>query len=93
MYVVVNQQSPFKDARELVALGHEVSLVTFHDADWTRITEPPVAVVCQPASAMGEAAAELMVARLAAPGAAPRHVAIPTSFVWRDSVSRGLHRP
>lgn len=86
--------SVFRTLRERgCAIGHEVSLVTFHDADWTRITEPPVAVVCQPASAMGEAAAELMVARLAAPGAAPRHVAIPTSFVWRDSVSRGLHRP
>lgn len=72
-------------ARE-VDIGKAVSLVTFHDADWTQITEPPVSVVSQPALQMGEAAAGLLVERLAAPDLPQRHLAIPTQLIWRASV-------
>jgi LacI family transcriptional regulator len=31
----------------------DISLVTFHDADWTSVTTPPITVMDQPVYALG----------------------------------------
>lgn len=77
----------FRILRDLgLAVGRDVSLVTFYDADWAEVTDPPVTVVRQPALDMGSAAAQLLVERLVSPALPPRHVAIPTELIWRASV-------
>jgi DNA-binding LacI/PurR family transcriptional regulator len=43
----------------------------------------------QPALDMGEVAAGLLVERLAKPDLPARHVAIPTTLLWRGSVRAG----
>lgn len=79
--------SVFRTLRDLgVAIGRDVSLVTFYDADWAEVTDPPVTIVRQPALAMGLAAARLLVERLADPALPPRQIAIPTELIWRASV-------
>jgi len=82
--------SVYRTLRERgLRIGRDVSLVTFYDADWTQVTEPPVAVVSQPALDMGEVAAGLLVERLAKSDLPARHVAIPTTLLWRGSVRAG----
>ncbi len=55
----------FKVHRQLgLTIPDDVSLVSFHDADWTSVTSPPVTVVRQPVYDLGATAAELLVKRL-----------------------------
>jgi LacI family transcriptional regulator len=44
--------------------GHDVGLICFDDVPWTRVTDPPIPVVSQPAYEMGAAAADLLVKRI-----------------------------
>ena len=76
----------FKAARELgLRLPEDLSLVSFHDADWTSVTSPPVTVVRQPVYEMGEAAARLLVDRLGGGSHPVRKIVLPTTLVERQS--------
>jgi LacI family transcriptional regulator len=44
--------------------GRDIGLICFDDVPWTRVTEPPIPVVSQPAYEMGAAAADLLVKRI-----------------------------
>lgn len=44
--------------------GCDVGLICFDDVPWTRVTDPPIPVISQPAYEMGAAAAELLVKRI-----------------------------
>lgn len=44
--------------------GRDAGLICFDDVPWTRVTDPPIPVVSQPAYEMGTAAAELLVKRI-----------------------------
>jgi LacI family transcriptional regulator len=78
----------FKVVRELgLRMPEDVSLITFHDADWTSVTTPPVTVVDQPVYRLGEEVAKLLVARLKGSSGPPRHVILPTTLIQRDSVT------
>jgi LacI family transcriptional regulator len=44
--------------------GHDVGLICFDDVPWTRVAEPPIPVISQPAYDMGAAAADLLVKRI-----------------------------
>lgn len=72
-----------------VAIGRDVSLITFYNADWTEVTDPPVAVVSQQARKMGHAAANLLIERLAAPNLPTRHLKVAAELIWRASVRAG----
>jgi LacI family transcriptional regulator len=79
----------FKVARELGrAIPDDLSLITFHDADWTSVTTPPVTVIDQPVHQLGTAVAELLVSRLKGYDGPARHMVIPTRLVARASVAR-----
>ncbi|HZX07235.1 LacI family DNA-binding transcriptional regulator, partial [Kribbella sp.] len=45
--------------------GRDVGLVTFDDAPWAALVDPPLTVVAQPAYEIGTAAARLLLARIA----------------------------
>lgn len=77
----------FKASREMgLKLPDDLSLVSFHDADWTSVTSPPVTVVRQPVYQLGEAAAKLLVERLNGESGKARRVILPTSLIERASV-------
>lgn len=46
-------------------LGRDVGLITFDDAPWATLMQPPISVVAQPAYEMGAEAARILAARLA----------------------------
>ena len=48
-----------------VRAGRDVGLVTFDDAPWTALVDPPLTVVAQPAYEIGTVAARLLLARIA----------------------------
>lgn len=69
-----------------LVLPADLSFVSFHDADWTSVTSPPVTVVSQPVYQLGEAAATLLVQRLNGERGAARKLVLPTSLIERASV-------
>ncbi|RSM80809.1 LacI family transcriptional regulator [Amycolatopsis sp. WAC 01375] len=44
--------------------GQDVGIVSFDDAPWTTLIDPPLTVVAQPANEVGRVAAELLLARI-----------------------------
>ncbi len=64
----------------------DISLITFHDADWTSVTSPPITVIDQPVYALGKTVAELLIRRLKAETNLPERVVIPTRIIERGSV-------
>lgn len=78
----------FKVIRESnLSLPGDVSLITFHDADWTSVTTPPITVVDQPVYRLGEEVAKRLVARLKGGREPARHVIVPTALIERLSVA------
>ncbi|MGD9478641.1 LacI family DNA-binding transcriptional regulator [Shinella sp. G-2] len=76
----------FKVCRELgLGVPHDLSLVSFHDADWTSVTTPPVTVVRQPVYGLGETVAKLLVERLNGAIQDARKVVLKTEIVERAS--------
>lgn len=79
----------FKASRSLgLTIPDDLSLVSFHDADWTTVTSPPVTVVRQPVYLLGETAATMLVGRLNGETHDARNVVLKTEIVERASVSR-----
>ncbi|MBB3309812.1 LacI family transcriptional regulator [Rhizobium sp. BK196] len=76
----------FKIHRQLgLSIPDDLSLVSFHDADWTSVTTPPVTVVRQPVYDLGATAAKLLVERLNGEGQTARVVVLKTEIVERAS--------
>jgi LacI family transcriptional regulator len=64
-----------------------ISVVSFDDADWTSVVSPAISVVAQPTHALGERAAERLIARIDGDeGPAELHM-LATEFLARDSVA------
>ena len=77
----------FKTCRALgLAIPGDLSLVSFHNADWTAVTSPPITVVEQPVYALGEGAAKLLVERLSGGAQGARRLVLETRLVERASV-------
>jgi LacI family transcriptional regulator len=64
----------------------DLSLVTCEDVDLARLNEPPIDVINRDPAALGQAAAELLLARLEGNGP-PREIMLPTHFEIRSSTS------
>jgi len=76
----------FKVHRRLgLSIPDDLSLVSFHDADWTSVTTPPVTVVRQPVYDLGATAAKLLVERLNGEAQTPRKVVLKNAIVERAS--------
>jgi LacI family transcriptional regulator len=77
----------YKALRDLsLNVPRDVSLITFHDADWTSVTTPPITVVDQPVYTMGKAVAELLIRQLKGELHPPQRIIVPTSIIERGSV-------
>ncbi|PJJ71289.1 LacI family transcriptional regulator/LacI family fructose operon transcriptional repressor [Diaminobutyricimonas aerilata] len=70
-----------------LAVPDDLSLVSFDDAPWMSMVSPGVTAVVQDAAALGEAAIETLLERIAEPGAAPRSVVLPAQIRHRGSTA------
>jgi LacI family transcriptional regulator len=78
----------FKVIRERgLRVPEDISLITFHDADWTSVTSPPITVVDQPAYMLGKVVTELLLRRIEGEVRPPERVIVPTSIIQRGSVA------
>jgi LacI family transcriptional regulator len=78
----------FKICRNLgIEIPRDLSLVSFHDADWTSVTSPAVTVVRQPVYQLGETSARLLVERLNGESGPPRRIVLQTELLERASVA------
>lgn len=77
----------FKVVRQMgMQIPDDLSLITFHDADWTSVTTPPITVIDQPVYALGKKVAELLIRRLKGETQTPERIVLPTSIIERGSV-------
>jgi LacI family transcriptional regulator len=78
----------FKTCRELgLVLPDDLSLVSFHNADWTTVTSPPITVIEQPVYALGEGAAKLLVERLNGADGKAHRLVLENRLIERASVA------
>jgi LacI family transcriptional regulator len=69
------------------ACPDDVSVVGFNDMDWSDRFAPPLTTVRVPHHALGVAAADLLLERLADPEAPVRHVVLPVELIARASAA------
>jgi LacI family transcriptional regulator len=63
----------------------EVALIIFDDPEWSKVIDPPITTIAQPAYAMGQAAAELLLQRLQQPDNPPQRICLSPTLVHRKS--------
>ena len=68
-------------------MPREISMVGFDDADWTSVVNPAISVVAQPTYALGQRAAELLLARISGDEEPPGVHMMATDFLPRGSVA------
>ncbi|MEW6631494.1 MAG: LacI family DNA-binding transcriptional regulator [Pseudomonadota bacterium] len=77
----------FKAIRQCgLDIPRDISLITFHDADWTGVTTPPITVIDQPVYALGKSVAELLIRRLKGDDRPAEKIVLPTTIIERMSV-------
>jgi len=76
--------------RALAHSAHRPALVSFDDFELADLLDPPVTVVAHDVSALGQAAAELLFARIQGDQSAPRKVVLPVHLVARGSGEAAL---
>ena len=78
----------FKTVRALgLSIPDDLSLIAFHDADWTSVTSPPITVVAQPSFELGMESAKVLIKRVRGHLGAPRRLVLTTTLIERQSVS------
>ncbi len=77
----------FKTVRALgMSIPEDLSLIAFHDADWTSVTSPPITVISQPVYDLGVKSAQLLIKRITGSIDAPRRLVLATTLIERQSV-------
>lgn len=72
--------------RELgLVVPRDLSIVGFDDLEWTTIVDPPLTVVAQPATELGQEAGRRILARIAGTARRPQRVRLKTTLVVRGS--------
>jgi len=78
----------FKAVRALgLSIPDDLSLIAFHDAEWTSVTSPPITVVAQPSYELGMESAKVLIERIRGHVRAPRRLVLTTTLIERQSVS------
>jgi LacI family transcriptional regulator len=70
-----------------LSVPDQVSVVAFDDADWTSVVNPAISVVAQPTHAMGQRAAERLIARISGHQGPAALDMMATEFLARESVA------
>jgi LacI family transcriptional regulator len=69
-------------------IPQDISLVGFDDLEWTTLVDPPLTVVAQSATALGQTAGRRVLARLDGSGGRPRRINLETRLIVRASCGR-----
>jgi LacI family transcriptional regulator len=77
----------FKAIRALgMSIPDDLSLIAFHDADWTSVTTPPITVISQPVYNLGIESAQILIKRINGATEPPKRLALATTLIERQSV-------
>jgi DNA-binding LacI/PurR family transcriptional regulator len=76
--------------REL-KIPDDIALASFDDIDWMPVFRPALTSVSQPASEVGQKAAEMLLKRIASEGGPPRDVLLPSTLLVRQSCALHPH--
>jgi LacI family transcriptional regulator len=68
--------------------GRDIGIVAFDDAPWTRLVDPPLTVVTQPAYEIGTVAAKLLLARIGGSADGPSSTMLEARLIPRASSRR-----
>ncbi|WP_409179691.1 LacI family DNA-binding transcriptional regulator [Amycolatopsis sp. VS8301801F10] len=68
--------------------GRDIGIVSFDDAPWTTLIDPPLTVVAQPAYEIGRVAAQLLLARIADSTREPVTTTLDAQLIDRQSSHR-----
>ncbi|HEU0129294.1 MAG TPA: substrate-binding domain-containing protein, partial [Pseudonocardiaceae bacterium] len=74
-------------------VGADVGVVTFDDAPWTRLIEPPISVVAQPAYQIGEVAGRLLADRVSGGTRAVSTITLDAQLIIRGSSTGPATQP
>jgi DNA-binding LacI/PurR family transcriptional regulator len=66
-------------------MPEDIALIIFDDPEWSKVIDPPITAIAQPAYAMGQAAAELLLQRIQQPDNPPQHIRLSPAFMHRQS--------
>ncbi|EIM25863.1 LacI family DNA-binding transcriptional regulator [Microvirga lotononidis] len=77
----------FKVIRAMgMSIPDDISLVAFHDADWTSVTSPPITVIAQPVYDLGMESAQILIKRINSAAGTPKRIMLATKLIERQSV-------
>jgi len=76
-----------------IRIPDDVSMVGFDDLDWMRFLQPAITAVAQPLTAIGEAAARMMLKALGDGKHPQHHIVLQPSLMMRDSIAGPKARP
>jgi len=71
-----------------LSIPHDLSLISFHDADWTSATTPSVTVVAQPAYDLGREVVAMLVERIEGLAEVPRRRELSSRLIQRESIAK-----
>ncbi|MBN9741977.1 LacI family transcriptional regulator [Amycolatopsis sp. A1MSW2902] len=75
-------------AERRLRAGRDIGIVSFDDAPWTTLIDPPLTVVAQPAYEIGRVAAQLLLARIADSTREPVTTTLDAQLIDRQSSHR-----
>ncbi|MER6767743.1 substrate-binding domain-containing protein, partial [Amycolatopsis sp. NPDC000746] len=75
-------------AERSLRAGRDIGIVSFDDAPWTTLIDPPLTVVAQPAYEIGRVAAQLLLARIADSTREPVTTTLDAQLIDRQSSHR-----
>lgn len=76
-----------------LAIGKDISLITFDDSQWAAAMAPGLTVVARPVEELGSLAIEKLVAEIKQPGQAAEKIVLPTELIARGSVANLVMYP
>jgi LacI family transcriptional regulator len=76
-----------------LAIGRDISLITFDDSQWAEAMAPGLTVVARPVEDVGSIAVEKLLAEIDGPGQKTEKIVLPTELIARGSVANLVMYP
>lgn len=76
-----------------MAIGRDISLITFDDSQWAAAMAPGLTVVARPVENLGAIAVEKLLAEIDSPGQKAEKIVLPTELIARGSVANLVMYP
>ncbi len=76
-----------------MAIGRDISLITFDDSQWAEAMAPGLTVVARPVEEVGAIAVEKLLAEIDSPGQPAEKIVLPTELIARGSVANLVMYP